>query len=57
MSIKEISCSIGYEDQCYFSRLFAKFFGESPTGFRSRVINFNENKHIAEVLNESNKND
>ena len=34
MSIKEISCSIGYEDQCYFSRLFAKFFGESPTDFR-----------------------
>lgn len=33
-SVKEITSIIGYEDQYYFSRLFAKETGISPSGYR-----------------------
>ena len=46
MSIKEISTAVGYIDQCYFSRIFTKIVGVSPTEFRSRTLNFDEKKHI-----------
>lgn len=46
MSIKEISSSVGYLDQCYFSRIFTKIVGISPSEFRSRTLNFDEKKHI-----------
>ncbi|MED4229046.1 AraC family transcriptional regulator [Neobacillus cucumis] len=36
--IKEVSQSVGYEDELYFSRIFKKFVGVSPTQFS------NENK-------------
>ena len=48
MSIKEICEEFGVEDQCYFSRLFKKHTGESPTEYRLRVCNFNQEKHISE---------
>ena len=46
MSIKEICNEFGFEDQCYFSRIFKKHTGESPTEYRNRVINFNQEKHL-----------
>lgn len=48
MSVKEICEEFGFEDQCYFSRLFKKHTGESPTEYRLRVCNFNQEKHISE---------
>lgn len=36
ISISEISHSVGYEDQFYFSRLFKKHTGKSPTQFRKK---------------------
>ena len=48
MNIKEISSSVGYSDQCYFSRIFTKIVGVPPTEFRSRTLNFDEKKHIEE---------
>ena len=47
MSVKEICGEFGFEDQCYFSRIFKKYTGESPTEYRERVKNFSEAKHIA----------
>ena len=35
LSIKEITASIGYNDQNYFSRLFKNKYGVSPTEYRS----------------------
>jgi AraC-like DNA-binding protein len=34
-SIKEIACSLGYDDYSYFTRLFTKSAGVSPTQFRT----------------------
>lgn len=48
MSIKEICSEFGFEDQCYFSRIFRKYTGESPTEYRNRIANFNQAKHLAE---------
>lgn len=36
LSIKEISFSLGFEDQLYFSRLFRKVMGESPSDYRAK---------------------
>lgn len=47
MSIKEICGEFGFDDQCYFSRVFKKCTGESPTAYRERVKNFSEKKHIS----------
>lgn len=33
LSIKDVAKSVGYEDSLYFSKLFKKRFGESPTFF------------------------
>ena len=37
LPIKKIACEIGIEDPYYFSRLFYKILGESPTAFRKRA--------------------
>lgn len=34
MSIQEIATAIGYDDVCYFSRIFKSHVGGSPLGFR-----------------------
>lgn len=34
LNIKEIACSLGYDDYSYFTRLFTKSAGISPTQFR-----------------------
>lgn len=36
MDVKEIAFSLGYDDHTYFSRLFSKFVGVSPSTFRRR---------------------
>ena len=41
-NIQEISNELGFENQCYFSRVFTKKMGESPSKFRTRVLNFKE---------------
>ncbi|MFW5880419.1 MAG: helix-turn-helix transcriptional regulator, partial [Spirochaetota bacterium] len=35
-SVKEIALSVGYHDPNYFSRIFKKFVGVSPTSFTQR---------------------
>jgi two-component system response regulator YesN len=44
LSIKTIAYELGYDDQCYFSRVFSKITGESPTEYYLRIKNFN--KHV-----------
>jgi len=36
LRIKEIAASVGYSDACYFSRIFHKVMGKSPTDYKSR---------------------
>jgi len=36
MNISEVAASIGYDDVCYFSRIFKKYKKLSPTAFRKR---------------------
>ncbi|RYY37920.1 MAG: AraC family transcriptional regulator [Sphingobacteriaceae bacterium] len=47
-SVKEIACSLGYTDHKYFTRLFTKVVGQSPSEFRKTSLQ----KHITrpEVL-------
>ena len=44
ISVKEVSASIGYNDQNYFSRLFRNKFGMTPTEFRDLPKNSIQNK-------------
>lgn len=37
LSINEIADALGYEDYSYFSRLFKKQTGQSPTNFRTKI--------------------
>jgi AraC-like DNA-binding protein/mannose-6-phosphate isomerase-like protein (cupin superfamily) len=37
-SVKEISCSVGYEDALYFSRHFKSRFGLSPSEWREQIL-------------------
>ena len=41
-SFKEIAAALGYDDYAYFSRLFSKVAGSSPTAFRAK--NFDSSK-------------
>ena len=40
LSIKEIAAELGFDNQHYFTRVFVKTTGETPTHYRDRVINF-----------------
>ncbi len=40
LSIKTVAYELGFDDQCYFSRVFTKTTGESPTDYYYRVKNF-----------------
>lgn len=44
MSIAEISRSIGFDDQLYFSRIFKKRIGLSPQKYRNSTQEQNERK-------------
>lgn len=37
LTIKEISTDLGFTNQYYFTRVFTKFTGETPTEFRRRI--------------------
>ncbi|WP_195571256.1 AraC family transcriptional regulator [Paenibacillus sp. 1001270B_150601_E10] len=36
LSIEQISSSVGYADALYFSKMFKRTFGDSPTGYRKQ---------------------
>jgi len=38
--INEVCAELGFEDPLYFSRLFSKIYGESPSKYRQRVRSF-----------------
>ena len=42
VSIKEICVIFGFDDQCYFSRIFKKYTGKSPKEYRNQFLNTNE---------------
>lgn len=42
LNIKEISSELGFDNQHYFSRVFIKSTGETPTHYRYRVHNYKE---------------
>ena len=42
LSIKEISSELGFENQHYFARVFAKATGESPSHYRYRTLNYKD---------------
>lgn len=40
LSVKEVAEEMGFEDQHYFTRLFTKLTGMTPTGYKSHIVNF-----------------
>jgi transcriptional regulator GlxA family with amidase domain len=36
LSMKEVAAAVGYDDPYYFSRIFRKVAGASPTQYRAR---------------------
>ena len=38
MSVKEVAWALGFEDQLYFSRIFKKVSGTSPTAYRTEHV-------------------
>lgn len=42
LTVKEISNELGFEDQHYFSRVFSKANGETPSQFRYRTLNYDK---------------
>lgn len=44
VSIKEICVIFGFDDQCYFSRIFKKYTGKSPKEYRNQFRPSNETK-------------
>lgn len=38
MTVKEVSNQVGYEDSAYFSRVFTKRFGITPSDYHSRPL-------------------
>ncbi len=44
LSVAEVASELGFSDPHYFTRLFKKLSGETPTGYRKRVRNFDEKK-------------
>lgn len=37
LSIRQITASVGIEDQLYFSKLFKKYMGQTPTAYRQSI--------------------
>lgn len=43
LAIKNVCDALGFDDQHYFSRIFMKITGESPSAYKYRVVNFGKN--------------
>lgn len=41
LSVKDVAYSVGFSDQMYFSRVFKRLNGKTPTQFREMIINGN----------------
>ena len=44
LSVKEVAYEMGFEDQHYFSRLFTRVTGQSPTAYKDHLKNFDPSK-------------
>ncbi|MBQ8508627.1 MAG: helix-turn-helix transcriptional regulator [Clostridia bacterium] len=44
LTVKEVADEMGFEDQHYFSRLFTKITGVTPTDYKNHLITFNPDK-------------
>ena len=44
LSVKEVAYEMGFEDQHYFSRLFTRVTGQSPTAYKEHLKNFDPSK-------------
>lgn len=44
LTFKEISYELGFDNQHYFSRVFKKLTGETPSHYRNRVLNYDDSK-------------
>lgn len=44
LSVKEVAYELGFEDQHYFTRLFSKVTGQTPSAYRDHLINFDPDK-------------
>ena len=52
LSVGEISKELGFENQHYFSRVFLKLTGETPSNYRYRTLNYSKkNKNCSEQKN------
>ncbi len=47
-TVSEVASEAGFSDAHYFSRIFKKSTGESPTEFVKRIRSFDEKKHMEE---------
>ena len=45
LSLKEVAENVGFEDYNYFSRIFKKKTGYTPTQFRN-LVNKSQNNHL-----------
>lgn len=44
LSVKEVAYELGFEDQHYFSRIFSKVTGQTPSEYKDHLINFDPSK-------------
>ena len=44
LSVKEVAYEMGFEDQHYFSRLFTRVTGQSPSAYKEHLKNFDPSK-------------
>ncbi|MBQ2941348.1 MAG: helix-turn-helix domain-containing protein [Clostridia bacterium] len=47
-TVGEVASEVGFSDVHYFSRVFKKINGETPSEFIRRIRNFDEKKHLSE---------
>jgi len=45
LAVKEIAEELGFENPHYFTRLFKAIYGETPSRYRQRTVNYVEAEH------------
>ena len=45
ISLKQIAEEVGYKDALYFSKVFKKHFGKSPSMFQEEIRNLDDSFH------------